>query len=127
MSGSDSHFSDHDSNLFIPNIGNGESNIGGGQVDELSCMEIRFQTQLSSPKSDVIAELKQGDLLSVELKSMGPQVVVAVFYRDRIAGGLASPQIQKIRECILQGTKYEAKVISKNEGLVRIEVYAIQS
>jgi hypothetical protein len=109
-------------------VGGGISGgTGSGSVGNVatSCLDIRFQTQLSSPKPNVVAKLKADDLLEIHLTDVGPQVVVAVLYKGEVAGGLASPQIQRIRECLEQGTKFEAKVISKNEGQVLIDVFAV--
>lgn len=124
MSGSDSTFNNYEESLKIKTKkGNGD--IGGRPENSNPCLEINFQTQLSSPKPDVVSKLKIGNTLNIELITINTQVVVAAIFNEEIAGGIASPQISSIRECIQIGVKYRAKVISIREGLVRIEVFAL--
>lgn len=47
-------------------------------------------------------------------------------YAQRYAGwGIASPYIQRLRDCMSNGTTYVAKVTAINGGQVRVSVYAI--
>ena len=126
MSGSDSTFTSYEGSSKVK-TGKGNGDIGGRPEDTNPCLEIHFQTQLSSPKPDVISKLKKGDTLNIELRTIHTQVVVAAIFDEEIAGGIASPQISSIRECIQRGTKYRAKVISIHEGLVRIDVFALMN
>lgn len=104
--------------------GSGESGYSGNFEPVDSCDSLFIETQLSSPKEDVIKNIKAGDMLEVTVHDMGVTSVVVVLYAGQIAGGIAAPQVQKLRECIVQGTTYEAAVISKNSGQVRIRITA---
>ena len=42
-----------------------------------------------------------------------------------LGGGIASPYIQRLRDCMSNGTTYVAKVTAINGGQVRVSVYAI--
>jgi len=99
---------------------------GGGYSGEFepysSCNTLVIDTQLSSPKDNVVDAINVGDLLAVDVQTVNSQAVVVVFHNGQIAGGIAAPQVQRLRECISQGTTYTAHVMSKNDGQVRIRI-----
>lgn len=105
----------------------GSSGGGGGGGFGLppdSCAALVVDTQLSSPKEDVVSQIEVGDILEVATVTMGATVVVVVQHRGQLAGGLASPLVQRLRECMNAGTQYHAEVIAKKEGQVRVRVKA---
>lgn len=102
--------------------GSDGSRIGGGFEPVNSCDSLVIETQLSSPKGDVIKKIKVGDILDVTTKKSGGVTVVVVIYQNEIAGGIAAPQLAKLRECIEQGTEYGAKVVAINGGQVRVRI-----
>lgn len=102
--------------------GSSGSSFGGGFESADSCESISFETQLSSPKDEVVDNLTVGSLLEVTITQSGSTTIVAAMYEGQIAGGIASPQVQKLRECILGGTRYYATVLTLNGGQVRIRV-----
>lgn len=104
--------------------GSGGGGFGGYEPQEDNCESLVIDTQLSSPKEDVVARINEGDRLAVALQTLGGTAVVVVLHEGDIAGGLASPKIQRLRECIEQGVEYTATVISKNDGQVRVRVRA---
>lgn len=107
----------------------GSSGGGGGggfQDSGVSCENLAIETQLSSPNAAVIAGISVDDVLPVESRQMNGTAVVVVLSNDQIAGGLATPQLQRLRECIANGTEYEATVLSKSNGQVRVRVRAVQ-
>lgn len=105
--------------------GSGGGGYGGGfRDDSSSCENLVIDTQVSSPKADVIASLEPGDILEVSVVQQAGTAVVVVLHHGHIAGGLASPLIQRLRECIAQGTNYSAVVQSVKEGQVRVRVAA---
>ena len=57
--------------------------------------------------------------------AQGAQVVVVEF-QGQLAGGLASPAISYLRECLEGGTLYQARVTGKREALVRVRVTAVR-
>ena len=83
-------------------------------------------TQLSSPKASVIEGLEAGDLLDVALLP-GANTVVGVLRNGQVAGGLASPDVQRLRECIDGGTQYNAEVKEVNGAQVRVRVRPISA
>lgn len=100
---------------------------GGGSWDEPppSCEKLVIDTQLSSPKAEVIAGIRVGDVLDVTLQPSGGATLVVVLSNGQIAGGLASPDLQRLRECIELGTNYQAVVTAINGAQVRVRVTAV--
>ena len=105
----------------------GSGGGGGGGVDTpvFDCADLVIDTQISSPKPAVIATLKVGDLLEVATQNSAGAVVVVLLHKGKVAGGLASPQLHRLRECLNSGTQYRAEVKSINAGQVRVRVEAI--
>lgn len=104
---------------------NGGSGGGGGSWEAPStCENLVIDTQLSSPKPAVIAGIKVGDVLDVTLQQ-GAGTTVVVMHGGQIAGGLASPQVQRLRECLEGGTVYGAEVTAINGAQVKIRVSAV--
>ncbi|CAI2431286.1 hypothetical protein [Serratia liquefaciens] len=108
--------------------GSGGGSYGGqfGQADfEVTCEKLKIDTQLSSPNPQVVAQLTVGTILRIaQITSQGSQLTVAM-YNAIQAGGIASPYIRRLRDCINNGTTYVAKVTAINGGQVRVSVYAI--
>lgn len=105
----------------------GSGGSGGGyEAPTDNCELLVIDTQLSSPKEDVVDLIQVGDVLDLANQVMGATAVVVVLFKGQMAGGLASPKVQWLRECIANGTQYSATVTDKNDGQVRVRVKAIQ-
>jgi hypothetical protein len=104
----------------------GSGGGGGGGFDSQSddCESLVIETQLSSPKAAVVAKLSKGDMLDVTTKTMNGSTVVVCLFKGQVAGGLASPRVQRLRECIENGTTFRAEVLSIDAGQVRVRVKA---
>ena len=100
---------------------------GGGGFDPPtdSCAALVFDTQLSSPKQAVVATIQVGDELLVSTQTVSATTVVVVLHNGQVAGGLASPLVQRLRECMASGTQYTATVTAVNGGQVRVRVKAV--
>lgn len=106
----------------------GGSRYGGGfDPTPDTCETLVINTQLSSPKDSVVAAINEGDVLDIGIHQQGAMTVVVALYQGSVAGGIAAPQVQRLRECIQSGTNYEAKVTAKNDGQVRVRISAIRS
>jgi len=98
--------------------------FGGGFDDSpISCETLVIETQLGSPKEEVIGRISEGDSLDVEI--MVPENVVVCTFNGEVAGGVSSRDVSRLRECIENGTRYQARVLSKTEGQVRVKIEAI--
>lgn len=106
--------------------GSGGNGYSGGFEPATNCDTLYIETQLSSPKDDVIADINVGEQLEVALQQLEATTVVVVKHHGKIAGGVAAPQVNRLRECIAQGTEYEAIVIGKNDGQVRIRIQPVR-
>lgn len=110
--------------------GSGGSGGGGGSFggpDTITCDRLVINTQLSSPKPDVVAQLDKGVELDISLESLPGTTVVVAKFNGAVAGGLASPETARLRQCIAQGTDYSATVIDITGGQVRVRVHPVQA
>lgn len=102
---------------------------GGGSSDTWRdppspCAALVIDTQLSSPKPNVIAGIQVGEILDVVMEDLGGTSAVVVLRQGQVAGGLASPQVNRLRQCIGEGHQYQAKVTDVQGGQVRVRVSA---
>lgn len=104
--------------------GIGSGGWGGGS-SATPCESLAFETQLSSPKANVIQRLTLGDVLEIELKTVDETITIVISFNGEVAGGLSSPDVQRLRECILSGHEYVATVLSINQGQVKVRVKAV--
>jgi len=105
--------------------GSGGGGGGSPETPVASCEDLVIETQLSSPKDDVVDKIKVGDSLDVGIQTKSGTSVVVVLYKGKVAGGLASPLVGRLRECLNNDTQYKAKVLSKSGGQVRVRVEAV--
>ncbi|MFZ6654733.1 hypothetical protein [Undibacterium sp. TJN19] len=102
----------------------GSGGGGGGAPDYvIECDKVFINTQLSSPKPDVIAHISEGDELSIALQSMNGRIVLVAIYDGEIAGGFATPDTAKLRDCIEKGYGFSATVNSINSGQIRVRIH----
>jgi len=100
---------------------------GGDEGFNDNCENLVVHTQLSSPKSDVIQNISEGDVLDVGLQKGEQSTVVVVMFNNQVAGGVACPQIHTLRTCIEKGTDYKAVVQSIKAGQVKVKISARHS
>lgn len=96
--------------------------FGGGATVEVSCERLSFDTQLSSPKPAVISGINVGDILSVETEQQGASQVVVIKHGNQVAGGITSPKMSRLLECIRLGSRYQARVMGKAGGQVTVRI-----
>jgi hypothetical protein len=102
--------------------GSGGSGYSGGFDAVDTCDSLVIETQLSSPKDEVVETINVGDILDVAVQKSDLATVVVILHRGHIAGGVAAPQVQKLRDCISQGTIYDATVLGRNGGQIRVRI-----
>lgn len=102
--------------------GSSERSYTGFSTRESSCDTLKFETQLASPKEQIVAQMKIGDILDVHLDQLGSLSVVQVLWNGHIAGGIASPQVQRLLTCLREGSTYVAEVISILGGQVKVRI-----
>lgn len=108
--------------------GSGGGSFSGqfGQADfEVTCEKLTIDTQLSSPDPQVVAQLSVGTIMDIRQVNLKGTLLTVAMHNGRQAGGIASPFIQRLRDCMSMGTTYVARVSAINGGQVRVSVYAI--
>lgn len=103
--------------------GSGGSGYGGGfERSGASCEDLVINTQISSPQAAVVSALQVGTLLDVVIQQHGTMTVVALLYNGRLAGGVASPDVQRLRDCIESGTIYQARVTNISGAHIGVRI-----
>jgi hypothetical protein len=102
----------------------GGGGSGGPDTPVLSCEDLVIHTQIASPKAAAVSKLKVGDVLEVEVQTQGKAAVVMLLFKGKAAGGLASPQVSQLRECIEDGTTYKATVTAVQGAVIKVTVEA---
>jgi hypothetical protein len=95
---------------------------GGGGGDPKDPCAIFERTRLNSPDKAVLATLRLGDVLKLELKDGRPVLLLAVDSRGRTAGSITSPMLPQIIACIRQGRAYEAEVLALNTAICEVQI-----
>lgn len=106
--------------------GSGGGGWGTFNEPEVSCESLIIETQLTSPKEEVIARIAVNTILGVTLQQAGTSTVVVITHEGEVAGGIASPNMNRLRECIQAGTRYGATVTSKTDGQVHVRIAPIR-
>lgn len=104
--------------------GSGGSYLGPS-TPTTSCAALQFDTQLASPKAQVVAQLNVNDILDIVFALPGNQQVVSALWKGSEAGGIVDPHLNQLRSCMSQGEQYQARVLRVGGGQVRLRVYHI--
>jgi hypothetical protein len=92
---------------------------GSGSVSfESDCASLFEKTVLNSPDPIILAQLKKGDILSVEILPRGTKkVLVALTANGKPAGSITSAALAKIISCIENETfSFAAEVVDIHGG-----------
>lgn len=99
----------------------GDFTGGGGFTEINSCDKLVINTQISSPKEDVIAGLSVGSLLDVGLQEAATTIVV-LMHEGKIAGGVTAATTNQLIKCLRDNNNYVAQVKSINDGQVKVRI-----
>jgi len=91
----------------------------GAPID--TCSALAFRVVLNSPQAAVLAMLKRGDLLAVQLDPRVEGGVNAVL-GDEPAGAITGARKNSLVTCLRNGYTFEAEVIDLTGGLVQVDV-----
>jgi hypothetical protein len=105
--------------------GSGGGGGAGPDTPTFSCDDLVVKAQIASPKAAVISKLKIGDVLDVEVQTIGGAAVVVLLSKGKLAGGLATPNLSRLRECIEGGTTYGATITAISGAQITVTVEAI--
>ncbi len=92
---------------------------GGGGGGQVTCETLIVRTALNSPTPEVLPQLREGAVLSIEVRGRS---LVAVTASGEIAGSITSTMMAKILECIKQGYSYVALVKKISGGHCDVEI-----
>mgnify|MGYP001300122390 CR=1 FL=1 len=103
------------------------SSGAGGSINRPSenedCANLVINTNLASPKADVIATLKEGDELKVQAATtQGP---IQALRGNSVAGNIVTREQVRLLNCLNEGTEYIAEVLSITGGQCKIQVHAV--
>jgi hypothetical protein len=104
----------------------GVGGAGGGGESSPDCGLLIVETTINSPVSAVIASLKRGDRLTVEIQVGANNINSLVAkHGGQIAGSLTPPSLITILTCIQNGFQYVAIVLNDvTGGVVRVRIQA---
>lgn len=103
----------------------GSGGGGGGRSisdDDIACEVLKFEAQIASPVPAAVGALKAGAVLTVTVVNSGGTQQVQVYDGVQLVGGLLANRVSRLRECILNGSAFNATVISVSGGQVRVTV-----
>jgi hypothetical protein len=107
--------------------GGGSGDIGpSGPSDDLDCSRLAFETQLASPDPNVVGDLREGDVLELDLqvRDGGRHVIAALRPADQRFVGAITERTTDLVRCMQQGVRYVAEVIHIDGGWVDVRVRA---
>lgn len=99
---------------------------GSGSDPVITCNQLVIETAISSSQESVIKNLSVGDVLRVGLEDQAGTTIVAVYSGGQMAGRITHDHTNRLRECLREGTRYDATVISRSGELARVQVKRVQ-
>lgn len=97
-----------------------------GPVDPIiTCDQLSFTTQIASPKDDVVEQLRENFILDIMPGDHHGQSVVLAIWNGQEVGGIADRRLQRLRQCMTDGSMYAARVVSIISGQVRVHIYPV--
>ncbi|MDR9863923.1 hypothetical protein [Pseudomonas baetica] len=97
-----------------------------GPVDPIiACDQLSFTTQIASPKDDVVEQLRENFILDIMPGDHHGQSVVLALWNGQEVGGIADRRLQRLRQCMTDGSMYSARVVSIISGQIRVHIYPV--
>lgn len=97
----------------------GSGGGGGGGDDPCAIHEI---TILNSPDRAVLATLRVGDLLLLELDLGPPRRLLAKSHAGLVAGSITSQSLAQIIRCMQDGVAYGLEVLSLRGAVCQVRI-----
>lgn len=96
---------------------------GGGSSGGTNCGDLAFRTFISSPRPSQVSQLNVGDVLDIDLLTQAGLNMVVVLNNGHPVGGIVHNQ-ERIKDCLLKGFQFFARVDEISGGKVLIYVYS---
>ena len=95
-----------------------------GEV-QIDCAKLVERTYINSAVPELVAPIKVGDALGVEVRIVdGAATLIAFNDQHQIVGSLTPPRLPQIVACLQKGFSYEAIVLEKSGGRIKVEIRA---
>jgi hypothetical protein len=85
------------------------------------CTTLSFRSAVNSPKPAALKGIKEGTVLIVELQSI-PTTAVVVKHKAIEVGALTGAKIASLINCLQNGYRFKADVVSITGGNCQVEV-----
>lgn len=85
------------------------------------CAGLAFEAQINSPQAALLSTLVNGEHLAVELSAL-PKQIVQVVKNNAVVGVLTGPQTAQLINCLQNGYRYKAVVLSVTGGMCTVKV-----
>jgi len=104
--------------------GNGRGGIdaNGGPSNGHTCPAVFTGAKLASPKSNVIANLKAGDILDLRVIRQGNAFILMASTGGADAGSVTHTSITQIIKCIQNGNNYVAHITKREGGQLELDI-----
>lgn len=99
--------------------GKGSGSGGGGGSAGDRCSALAIRTHLQSPNSVVLATLRVGSKLSLQLDSKGR---ISAMKGNAVAGPVLGKEVAQLVECMNKGHAYVARVVTLDGGYCVIDI-----
>ncbi|NWD69160.1 hypothetical protein HX870_16275 [Pseudomonas gingeri] len=104
----------------------GRDSLPQGPSDPIvACEQLSFTTQIASPKDEVVEMLRVDYILDIVPGDHHGQSVVLALWEGQEVGGIADRRLQRLRQCMTEGTMYVARIVSITSGQVRVHIYPV--
>jgi hypothetical protein len=105
--------------------GGGSGGGPSGPSRDVDCAALAFNAQLTSPDENVVADLREGDRLALELqvREGGRSAIAAMTEDGRFAGAITERTADLVR-CMQEGIEYAAELTEIDGGWVEVRVEA---
>ena len=91
----------------------------------IACDQLSVTTQIASPKDEVVEQLQENYILDIVPGDHHGQSVVLALWEGQEVGGIGDRRLQRLRQCMTEGTMYAARVVSIISGQVRVHIYPV--
>lgn len=97
---------------------------GGGGISSFDCRNISIKTSIMSPDPEVLASLKENDILSISLQTVtGP--IIATTTSGRILGSVFITKLTDLINCLNEGHSFQAVILAISGGVCQILISSV--
>ena len=102
-------------------VGKPSSGGNGGSTPPNDPCALSEVTNVNSPDPKVVPTIKTGEYLDVVLDA-GPPARILVRKGSDVLGSITSSQMRQLIECLQNGRRYKATVLTVRGGMVQVRI-----